>query len=60
VVEIEDMFIEEIIQHLSGSSEAFNQYFPNERRVKYQNELCIENPFIVNARPHDDHVSKRI
>jgi len=45
------LFIEEIIQHLSGLSEAFNQYFPNEQQVKYQNELLIKNPFIVNERP---------
>jgi len=38
-VEIEEIFIEEIVQHLSGLSEVFNQYFPNEQQVKYQNEL---------------------
>jgi len=48
-VEIEKIFIEDTIPHLSGLSEAFNQYFPNEQQVKYQNELWIKNPFIVNA-----------
>lgn len=50
-VEIEGTYIEEIIQHLKGLSEAFNQYFPNEQQIKYQNSLWIKNPFIVNAKP---------
>ncbi|KAL4154483.1 hypothetical protein QTP88_000346 [Uroleucon formosanum] len=50
-VEINEVFIEEIIQHLTGLSEGFNQYFPNDQQVKYKNELWIKNPFIVNTRP---------
>jgi len=50
LLETKEIFIEEIIQHLSGSSEAFNQYFPNERQIKYHSELWIKNQFIVNAR----------
>ncbi|XP_050058667.1 zinc finger BED domain-containing protein 5-like [Aphis gossypii] len=50
-VKINEVFIEEIIQHLTGLSEGFNQYFPNDQQVKYKNELWIKNPFIVNTRP---------
>ncbi|XP_026819637.1 zinc finger BED domain-containing protein 5-like [Rhopalosiphum maidis] len=50
-VEINEVFIEEIIQHLTGLSEGFNHYFPNDQQVKYKNELWIKNPFIVNTRP---------
>lgn len=32
------------------SSEAFNQYFPYEQQVKYQNYFWIKNFFIVNIR----------
>lgn len=49
-VEIKEILVEEISQHLTGLSEAFNQYFPEEQ-VKHQNKLWIKNPFIVNARP---------
>ncbi|CAI6371671.1 unnamed protein product [Macrosiphum euphorbiae] len=50
-VEINEVFIEEMIQHLTGLNEGFNQYFPNDQQVKYKNELWIKNPFIVNTRP---------
>ena len=41
-VEINEVFIEEIIQHLTGLSEGFNQYFPNDQQVKNKNELWIK------------------
>jgi len=50
-VEINEVFIEEIIQHLTGLSAGFNQYFKNDQQVKYKNELWIKIPFIVNTRP---------
>jgi len=50
-VKINEIFIEEIIQHLTGLSEGFNQYFLNDQQVKYKNELWIKNPFIVNTQP---------
>lgn len=48
-VEIKEIFIEEIIQHFTGLSEAFNQYFLGEQQFNHQNELWIKNQFIVNA-----------
>jgi len=49
-VEINEVFIEEIIQLLTRLSEGFNQYFPNYQQVKYKNELWIKNLFIFNTR----------
>lgn len=58
-VEIENIFIEEIIQHLCGLSDAFNQYFSGGQQVKYLNKLWIKNPFIIYVWTFD-HVSKII
>jgi len=56
-VEINEVFIEKIIQLLTGLNEGFNQYFPNDQQLKFKNELWIKNPFIVITRPSDMSIS---
>lgn len=52
MVEIRQIFNEEIIQRMKGLNEAFNSvFFPNKQQVKYQNELWMKDPFTVDARP---------
>lgn len=43
--------MEEIIQHLTGISKGFNQYFPYDQQVKYKNKLWVKNAFMVNTSP---------
>lgn len=42
-IKIGDNFIAEIIQHLKGLNVCFNQYFPTEQQIKYQNEQWVKS-----------------
>jgi len=44
------VFTKEIIQELKGLNKAFNQCFPNEQQIKYQNKLLVKILFIVNGQ----------